>query len=120
MALSLSCGACFLLVPVAERVFVSLVLRFSPHQGHVSWRPLSLESELGEGWFLVNVVASVNDQVFVFGHVGAFVAAGSIHLDDEGFVAPCGLEECDAPDAALPFAPAYGFHVDVADVVCNP
>ena len=83
-------------------------------------RALSLESELGECGFFVNVVGSVNDQVFCLGHVGAFVAAGRVNLDDEGFAASCVLEECDAPDAALPFAPADGFHVDVANVVCHP
>lgn len=83
-------------------------------------RALALESELGEGGFLVNVVGSVNDQVFCLGHVGAFVAAGRVHLDDEGFAASCGLEECDTPDAVVLFAPADGFHVDVADVVCHP
>ena len=79
-----------------------------------------LESGLCEGGFLVNVVVGVNDQAFCFGYVGWFVVAGRVRLDNEGFTISCVLEECDAPDASFPFAPAYGFHVDVADVVCDP
>lgn len=80
------------------------------------------ESELGEGGFIVSllVVAAVVRVVFRFCHVGRFVAAGRVNLDDEGFAASYVLEECDAPNAALPFAPAHGFHVDVANVVCHP
>ena len=67
------------------------------------------ESELGEGGFLVAVVvAAVVRVVFRFCHVGAFVAAGRVHLDNEGFAASCVLEECDAPNASLPFAPTFG------------
>lgn len=54
-----------------------------------SWR--GLESELGDCGFLVNVVASVNNQVFRFGHVGLFVAAGRVHLDNEGFAVSLGV-----------------------------
>lgn len=83
------------------------------------WRAGLLESELCVGGFLVNIVVGVNDQVFCFGHVGLFVAVGRVHLDNEGFAISCVLEECDALDAGLLFAPAYGFRVDVADVVCG-
>ena len=70
---------------------------------------LSLEPELSEGGFFVAVVANcVNDQVFAFGHVGWFVAAGRVYLSDEGFAVSDRLKECDAPDAVVPFAPAYG------------
>ena len=69
----------------------------------------ALESELGEGGFLVNVVAHcVNDQVFCFCHVGRFVAAGRVYLNDEGFAGSGGFVKCDVPDAALPFAPTFG------------
>ena len=81
----------------------------------------ALESELGEGVLLVTVVvAAVVRVVFRFGHVGRFVAAGRVHLEDEGFAGSGSLVKCDVPGAPLPFAPAYGFHVDVTDVVCDP
>lgn len=71
----------------------------------------SLESELSEGGFLVNVVGSVNDQVFAFGHVGWFVAAGRVYFTDEGFAGSGSLVKCDVPDAALPFAPTFGGNI---------
>ena len=83
-------------------------------------RLLVLESELGEGGLLVNIVVGVNDRAFCFGHVGWFVAAGRAHLDNEGFAISCVLEERDAPDAVLLLPPACGFHVGVADAVCDP
>ena len=71
-----------------------------------------LESELGEGGFLVAVVvAAVVRVMFRFGHVGWFVAAGRVYFSDEGFTGSCGLEECDVPDAALPFAPTFGGNI---------
>ena len=69
---------------------------------------LSLESELGEGGFLVNVVASVNDKVFVFGHVGPLITAGRVYFADEWFADSRNLVKCDVPDAAFPFAPTFG------------
>lgn len=72
------------------------------------WRAGLLESEVGEGGFLVNVVVGVNDRAFCFGRVGWFVAAGRVYFADEGFAGSGSLVKCDVPDAALPFAPAYG------------
>lgn len=72
------------------------------------WRGGLLESEVGEGGFLVNVVVGVNDQAFCFGHVGWFVAAGRVYFADEGFAGSGSLVKCGVPDAVLPFAPAYG------------
>lgn len=81
---------------------------------------LLLESELGEGGFLVNVVGSVNDQVFVFGHVGRFVAAGRVYFADEGFAGSGSFVKCDVPDAAFPFAPTFGGDILLDIVVGVP
>ena len=84
-------------------------------------RSLLLESELGEGWFLVAVVANcVNDQVFCLGHVGAFVAAGCVYFADEGFAGSGRFVKCDVPDAALSFAPTFGSDILLNIVVGVP
>ena len=84
-------------------------------------RALSLESELGEGWFLVNVVvAAVVRVVFRFCHVGAFVASGRVHFADEGFAGSGSFVKCDVPDAALPFAPTFGGDILLDIVVGVP
>ena len=79
-----------------------------------------LESEVGEGGFLVNIVVGVNDQAFCFGHVGWFVAAGRVYFADEGFAGSGSLVKCDVPDAALPFVPAYGGDILLNIVVGVP
>lgn len=79
-----------------------------------------LESEVGEGGFLVNIVVGVNDQAFCFGHVGWFVAAGRVYFADEGFAGSGSLVKCDVPDAALPFAPTFGGDILLNIVVGVP
>lgn len=89
---------------------------------YLSLRSRRSESGLGEGGFFVAllVVAAVAQVVpFLRLSVWQLAAAGRVRLDNGGFAASCVLEDCDAPNAALPFAPAYGFRVDVADVVCD-
>lgn len=80
-----------------------------------------LESELGEGWFLVTVVvAAVVRVVFRLCHVGRFVAAGRVYFADEGFAGSGSLVKCDVPDAALPFAPTFGSDILLNIVVGVP
>ena len=79
----------------ADEVFdgaVCVSCKHSEHPGllHIASTPCSrvesLESELGECGFLVAVVvAAVVRVVFRFCHVGRFVAAGRVNLEDEGF-----------------------------------
>lgn len=114
----------------ADEVFdgaVCVSCKHSEHPGllHITSAPCSrvggLESEVGEGWFLVAVVvAAVVRVVFRFCHVGRFVAAGRVYFADEGFDGSGSFVKCDVPDAALPFAPTFGSDILLNIVVGVP
>ena len=68
-----------------------------------------LESELGEGGLSWRVYHRRGD---------VWPVAGEIDWDDLDAFFDF-RQELHPPDASFPFASAYGFHVDVADVVCG-